>query len=153
MTGTPKVGFRLSFLHLHIAFWIMSCKSHLLKLQFQQVWGGGQFLLDKQSTLLSKQMHGTQHASPSLTRIHTLSAVDCMAEACWAPSTLSCEWPGFLPYSKKPRRSIKLHLLYSAGRPPRTHVPTEPGTLLANISEGQLRVTLEPTIHHSLASP
>lgn len=61
--------------------------------------------------------------------------------------------PGFLPYSKKPHRSIKLHLLYPSGRPPRTHVPTEPGTLLANVSQGQVGVTLEPVIHHSFASP
>lgn len=61
--------------------------------------------------------------------------------------------PGFLPYSKKPHGFIRLHLLHPAGRPPRTHVPIEPGTLLANISESRLGVTLELVIHHLFASP
>ena len=97
-------------------------------------------------TPLNKQMRGKQPTSLSLS--HTLP--HCLVWTAWlrvaGPSTLGRGLPDLLPYSKNPHGSIKLHLLHPAGRLPRTHVPTEPGTLLANISEGRLRAMLEPAI-------
>lgn len=90
---------------------------------------------------LKEQMHRKQLAPPPPCLWHTLTH-------CHAVRRELRSWglPGFLPYSKKPHRSIKLHLLHPDGRPPRTQVPAEPGTLLANVSEGRLGVTLEPRV-------
>lgn len=102
---------------------------------------------------LKEQMHRKQPAPPhhTLPHCHPVRR-ELRSWGLLAPSVLGWGLPGFLPYSKKPHGSIKLHLLRPDGRPPRTQVLTEPGTLLANISEGRLGVMLEPMSHHSFAS-